>query len=129
MRVIARVLEGRELTLAEDAAHSYEPSGRDIIDALGQIARNIAVKDDLRAEITEALFPVYASIDAINAKSDRALAETKNLNERMSSMEQKGSLDADRVARLEKRIANIHFDESWVSNGVSTKNDPNHCRI
>ena len=88
--VVPAGLEGRELALAEDAAHSFEPSGRDIMHALGQIARNMFVKDDLRAEMTEALLPVYANIEAVNAKSDRALAETKNLNARMPAIEQKG---------------------------------------
>ena len=123
-------LEGRELALAEDAAHSYEPSGRDIMNALGQIARNMVVKDELRAEITEALLPVYANIDAIRANSDRALAETKNLNERISALEQKRSVDVDRVTRLEKLISNIHLDNlDGPSIGASSKNDPNHCRI
>ena len=76
--------------MADDVAHSFEPSGRDIMHALGQIARNMLVKDDWRAEMTEALLPVYANIEAVNAKSDRALAETKNLNARMPAIEQKG---------------------------------------
>ena len=56
--VVPSGLEGRELALAEDAAHSYEPSGRDIMHVLGKIAKNIVVNEDLRAEITEALLPV-----------------------------------------------------------------------
>ena len=60
------------------------------MNVLGQIAKNMVVKDDLRAEVTEALLPVYAKLDAIDAKSERALEETKNLNVRMSAIEQKG---------------------------------------
>ena len=47
------------------------------------------------AEITEALSPVYAHVDAINSKSDRALAETKNLNARISVI---GQTNNDEVA-------------------------------
>ena len=45
-------LECRELALAEDVAHYLEPDSRDIMHALGQIAKNMHVKNDLRAEIT-----------------------------------------------------------------------------
>ena len=33
-------LEGRELVLAEEAAFAYEPTGRDIMQVLSQIAKN-----------------------------------------------------------------------------------------
>ena len=38
-------LSARELALAEDAAHSYEHSGREILNVLDQIAKHILVKD------------------------------------------------------------------------------------
>ena len=67
------------------------PPGEALWMYLGQIANNIAVKDDLRAEVTEALIPVYANLDSINATSERALGETKVSNERLTAIEQKTS--------------------------------------
>ena len=70
-------LAGRELALAEEAALAYEPTGRDIMQVLEQIAKNMVVKDDLRAEITEALQHVYRNLNALGAITD-------NLNARLS---------------------------------------------
>ena len=98
------------------------------MNVLGQIAKNIVVKDDLRAEVTEALLPVYANLDSINAKSERALDETKVLNERLTAIEQKTSSEVDRVVRLEAKLSNLKFGSPQSSGGID-KNDPNHCRI
>ena len=113
-------LDGRDLELAEEEAQAYEPTGRDIMNVLGQIAKNMVVKDDLRAEVTEALLPVYANLDSINAKSERALDETKVLNERLTAIEQKTSSEVDRVARLEAKLSNLKLG-SHQSSGESTK--------
>ena len=59
---------------------------------LGKVANNIIVKDDLRAEVTEALLPVHTKLNAIDAKSERALEETRLLNERLSVVERKSRL-------------------------------------
>ena len=89
---------------------------------LGQIAKNMVVKHDLRAEVTEALLPVYAKLDAIDAKSERALDETKNLNARLTAIEQKGDMHVDRVTRLEKQISNMRLDNSdGAPSGISMK--------
>ena len=63
--IVSCALEGRELALAEEAALAYEPTGRDIMTVLGNIANNMVVKDDLRVEMTEALHPVYAHLELI----------------------------------------------------------------
>ena len=62
--VVPSGFEGRELALTEDTAHSYEPSGRDIMHALGQIANNILINEDLHTETTKVLLPVCANLDA-----------------------------------------------------------------
>ena len=77
--------------------------------------KNIVVKDDLRAEVSEALLPVYAKFDAIEAKSERALSETKNLNERLSMIERSSISEIDRVGRLEKKMSNLHIHGSRAS--------------
>ena len=66
----------------------------------------------------------------MSQNSERALEETKNLHVRMSAIEQKGDMHADRVTRLEKQISNMRLDNlDGASSGISIKNDPNHCRI
>ena len=95
------------MALAEAAAPCYEPTGRDILNVLRQIANNIVVKDDLRAEVTEALHPVYAHLDSINAKSERALDETKVLHERLAVIERNSSSEVARVAKLEAKIRTL----------------------
>ena len=64
----------------------------------------MVVKDGLRAKMAEALLPVHAKMDANDANSKRALEETKNWNERMLAIDQKGDMHVDRVTRLEKQI-------------------------
>ena len=93
-------LQGRKSALAEEAALAYEPTGRDIMNVLGQIANNMVVKDDcLKAEVTEALHPVYAHLDSINAKSERALDKTRILHERLAVIER------DSTSNLKPRSA------------------------
>ena len=72
----------------------------------------------MRAEITEALSPEYVHFDAINSKSDRALAETKNLNARISVVEQKNNEELERVSRFEKNVLGLQLDGPSVPQGV-----------
>ena len=120
-------LEGRELALAEEAALAYEPTGRDIMQVLGQIAKNMVVKDDLRAEITEALQPVYTNITALGAKTD-------NLNARLSVIENKDGIIADRVVLLEAEIQKLQLSLTTSSSSRSagsfhSKPDASSMRI
>ena len=119
--------------MAEEAARDYEPSGRDIMNVLGQIAKNMVVKDDLRAEITEALVPVYAHLQVVAAKSERALQQSMNLNERLVAIESKSLADSDRVGRLEAVVGSgdglrvsDEFRRLFKANEAM---DPAHSRI
>ena len=114
--IVSCDIDGRELALAEEAALTYEPTGRDIMHVLGNIANNMVVKDDLRVEITEALHPVHAHMDSINAKSERALDETRVLNERLALIERDKLSDGDRVANLEAQIRYLKAQLSGGSN-------------
>ena len=128
--VVSCALEGRELALAEEAALAYEPTGRDIMKVLGNIANNMVVKDDLRVEITEALHPVHAHMESINAKSERALDETRVLNERLALIERDKLSEGDRVANLEAEIRSLKAQLAGGSNSNSSSakafplNDP-----
>ena len=59
--------------------------------------------------MAEALQVVYANSYVTNAKSERALDETKVLNERLPAIEQKTTPEVDRVARLESNLSNLQF--------------------
>ena len=80
------------------------------MNVLGQIAKNIVIKDDLRAEVTEVLLPVYARLDALYVKSERILQGTTNLHERSMKVETVGVSPAvdDRLMKRESQIAAMH---------------------
>ena len=131
--VIPSGIDGRKQSLAEEVARDYEPSGRDIMNVLGQIAKNMVVKDDLRAEITEALVPVYAHLQAVDAKSEKALQQSMNLNERRVAIGSKSLADSDRVGRLEAVVGSgdglrvsDEFRRLFKANEAM---DPAHSRI
>ena len=52
--------------------------------------KNIVIKYDLRAEITEALQPVYANLNALESKTD-------NLNARLVTVENNYNVDDARI--------------------------------
>ena len=60
--IVSCDFQGRELVLAEEAAIVYEPTGRDIMNVLRQIARIVVVKDDCRVAVKGVLHPVYAHL-------------------------------------------------------------------
>ena len=94
-------LEVRELALAEDAAHSYEPSGHEILNVLDQIAKNILVKDDLRVEITEALQTISHRLDVVEDQVATARFETKALNDRLLEHAQNRAMDFACMGKIE----------------------------
>ena len=57
---LAPELEGAERQQAEAAVAGFEPSNRDIMDAISTLARNVVVRDDIRAEVTEVATRVFA---------------------------------------------------------------------
>ena len=114
-------LEGRELSLAEEAAASYEPTGRDIMHALSQIAKTMVVKEDLHAEMTEALQPISQRLDTVEDQVATARFETKALNERFAEQAAKSANDTDRVAKLESEVAQL---KARLSSGVPSASKP-----
>ena len=53
LTVVSVELSGREKALAEESAQNYEQSGRDIMNVLGQTAKNMIVQDSLRARLVK----------------------------------------------------------------------------
>ena len=90
----------------------------------------MVVKDDLRVEITEALHPVHAHMESINAKSERAFDDTKVLNKRLAFIERDNLSESDRVANLEAEIRSLKAQLAGGSNSNSSSaqmfplNDP-----
>ena len=70
--------------------------------------------------------PVYTKLNAIDAKSERALEETRFLNERLSVVERKSNSEMDRVARLESKMSNLQLHGFRGSSKASDKNDLNY---
>ena len=59
---------------------------------------------------------MYAHMESINAKSERALDETKVLNERLAVIERDKSSECDRVANLEAEIRSLKAQLAGGSN-------------
>ena len=51
------------------------------------VIEKIVVRDDIRADITEALQPAHERLDTVDAKSTQALTETKALHQRLEVIE------------------------------------------
>ena len=127
-------LEGREKELAEAAAREYEPSNKDIMNAITVMQQNMVVRDDIKADVMEALQPVHARLDSVDASANQALNETKELNERLTKQEQSSVIEFDRVGKLETEIEGL---KRQLSSGASasavgrpvSSNDPAFKRI
>ena len=73
--------------------------------------------------------PVYTKLNAIYAKSERALEETRVLNERLSVIERKSNSEVDRVARLESKMSNLQLHGFQSNSNGSDKNNQNNYTI
>ena len=123
-------LEGREKELAEAAAREYEPSNKDIMNAITVMQQNMVVRDDIKADVMEALQPVHARLDSVDASANQALNETKELNERLTKQEQSSVIEFDRVGKLETEIEGLKAQ--LASQGVGFKRekiDPAYVRV
>ena len=134
--IVPTDLEGRELALAENAAQSYEPSGHEILNVLGHIAKNILAKEDLRVEITEALHSITHRLDVVEDQVATARHETKALNERLLEHAQNRDIDSDRMSKLEAELAQmkVRLSSLSLSHGrkagdTAHKNDPGFSKI
>ncbi len=96
---------------------------------------NIVVRDDIRADIVEALQPVNARLDSVDVKTTQALNETKALHERLQTQEAGRALDVTRMSGLEEQVTEI---KRQLSSGVSASavgrpgrdpHDPAYCRV
>ena len=128
-------LEGQEREVAEKAARSFEPSNREILNAINMMRENMVVRDDIRADIVEALQPVNARLDSVDAKTTQALNETKTLHERLQTQEAGRALDVTRMSGLEEQVTEI---KRQLSSGASASaagrpsrdpNDPAYQRL
>ena len=63
--------------MAEDAAQSYEPSGREFLNVIDQIAKTMFVK------VAEALQPISHRLDVAEDHVATSKFQTKALNDRL----------------------------------------------
>ncbi len=123
-------LEGRERDLAEEAARDFEPSNRDILNAIKAMRENMIVRDDVRADIAEAMQPVHERLDQVEIKSSQALDETKALHERLVTQEKASVMEFDRVGRLETSMQALRVTGPAGSSTSKTgKPDNSHLQV
>ncbi len=133
--VVGDELKGQERDLAVEAARGFEPSNADIMSAIGAMMKNMVVRDDIRADVAEALAPLQKSIDHIDAKSTQALDETKNLHQRTVTLETGAIQEYDRVGKVESELEDLRGRVKVVENatgsgqGKPSKHDVNFLRI
>ena len=94
-------LEGREHSLAVEAAAEFEPSIRDVFTAITAMSRTIVVRGEIKADITETLLPIYARLDSFDAGIAKLGDQTRNLNARVVRLESDAAQEGDRMSRIE----------------------------
>ncbi len=124
-------LKDGEKEQAEAAARDYEPSNKDIMTAITSMRQEMVVRDDIKADVMEALQPVNARLDAADDRVTQALEETKNLHERTVILETGAIQEFDRVGKLETEITELRRLVETSTGGVfrKDKHDPALVRI
>ena len=102
----------------------------------------MVARDDIRADITEALQPVHERLDTVDAKSTQALTETKALHQRLEVIEnedlhnracvlEQGALvQQDTVSKLEAEVGRLRAKLDATGNGYKReKFDPATVRV
>ncbi len=77
------------------------------MNVITHMARNMVVRDEVKADVVEALGPVQAQLHSVEARSTQALEETKTLNERLIVVESGAIAEFDRVGRLETTMKEV----------------------
>ena len=91
------------------------------MNAITVMQQNMVVRDDIKADVMEALQPVHARLDSVDASANQALNETKELNERLTKQEQSSVIEFDRVGKLETEIEGLKAQ--LASQGVGFKRE------
>ena len=111
-------LIGRERELAEEAAAmEYQPTSRDIMAAISTLSRSMVVREEIRADIAEAIEPLKDCIGHIESTLDTVQKQTGNLNSRLLVVETGTGKTANRVDQLESEIKQMR--ERLASSNVS----------
>ena len=97
-------MTGRERDIALEADRDFEPTIKDVFIAISTMSKSIIVRNEIKAEIAEALQLVSKRLGDLEQLASRASAETKNLNERVVAQEQVTAHEGTRIAKLEVRF-------------------------
>ena len=101
---VSSELVGRERELAEEAAREYEPTGRDIMAAITTMSRSMVVREEIKADIAEAVLPLNERMGHMEATLTTVQAQTANLNERLVRAETSWAKHVDRIKDLEEKL-------------------------
>ena len=71
-------LTGRERDIALEAERYFEPTIEDGFITISAMCKNIVVRDDIKAEVAEALQPVSERFGDLQQLASRAIGETTN---------------------------------------------------
>ena len=104
---MATELVGRERELAEEAARDYEPTGRDIVAAISTLSRSMVVREEMRADIAEAIYPLKHKTASFENHLATVQQQTTNLNTRLVSIECERVNNLKRVEGIEAGIQNL----------------------
>lgn len=123
-------LVGEARDAAEKASADFQPSNKDLMTALSAILKNMVVKDDVRAEVTEAMVPVKKELREVSDRTDLALSQTHNLHSRLVTVEQGQVIQHDRVGKLQAEVSELRAQIAAGSAGFRRdKFDPALCRV
>ena len=101
---VSSELVGREKELAEEAAREYEPTGRDIMAAITTMSRSMVVREEIKADIAEAVLPLDERMEHMEATLATVQAQTANLNERLVRAESSWATQVDRMNAFEHKL-------------------------
>ena len=101
---VSSELVGRERELAEEAAREYEPTGRDIMAAITTMSRSMVVREEIKADIAEAVLPLNERMGHMEATLTTVHAQTANLNDRLVRAESSWATHVDRIKKLEEKL-------------------------
>ena len=102
---LAPGLVGRERELAEEAASfEYQPTSPAIMAAISTLSRSMVVREEIRADIAEAIDPINDRIGHMESSLETVQKHTANLNSCFLVVETDTGKHASRVDELEAEI-------------------------
>ena len=106
-------LTGRERDVALEAERDFEPTIKDLSLAISAMSKNIVVRDDIRAEVAEALQPVTERLLDVEEGMSKLGAQSSNLHMREAAIESGAAAANKRVSELERGHISERIEEAF----------------